>query len=102
MKLEWVLSENLRRLRKARGFRTQEAFAEAAGIPFRTYQDAERGKSWPEKKNLEKIAAALGVAETHLFICQNESPRPSLEQALAVIRDELGIEIRKVSPKRHS
>lgn len=65
--MEQILAENLLRLRKARGFRTQEAFAQAAEIPFRTYQDAERGKSWPQKRTLEAIAAALGVEERELF-----------------------------------
>lgn len=62
-----VLSGNLTDLRKARGFKSREAFAEAAGIPFPTYREIESGNSWPERKNLLLIAAALGVPETQFF-----------------------------------
>jgi transcriptional regulator with XRE-family HTH domain len=65
--MERVFAENLLKARKSRGFRTQEAMAEAAGIPFRTYQDIERGVHLPRGSNLKKIADALKVSESALY-----------------------------------
>lgn len=85
--MEQVLSANLAKLRKEKGFRTQEGFAAAAGIPYRTYQDIERGWSWPQKQNVELIAKALGLPETELFRMPSQKPTP--EEALKVIQDAL-------------
>jgi len=73
--LEETLFNNLVRLRKSKGFRSQEAFAEKANIPFPTYRDIERGRSWPERKNLAAIARTLGVPESHLFLDPDLAPK---------------------------
>ncbi len=66
--------------------------AEAADIPYRTYQDIEGGERWPRVENLEAIAGALGVAVTELLADSRKKPTPSadvlakLERLLSAIR----------------
>lgn len=55
-----VLGNNLRRLRKERGW-TQEELAARAGVNERHYQDVEAGKTEVGVKLLGKIHRALGV-----------------------------------------
>lgn len=87
--MEQVFSENLIRLRKARGFRTQEAMAEAAGIPFRTYQDIERGTTWPQRRNIDAIAEALKVDPVTLFADSSAMPEPSNEELIRLLETRL-------------
>lgn len=83
-----VLSQNLRRLR---GGRTQSEIAESAGIPFRTYQDAEGGRI-PRAENLSAIAKALNVSEVELFL----EPGMISEELHADEIDKLKAEITKL------
>jgi transcriptional regulator with XRE-family HTH domain len=107
--LEKIISENMVRLRKAKGYHTQEAAAEAAGIPFRTYQDIERGVTWPRRSSLKAIAQALGVGEAQLFIDPAVSGKITPQEALDVISealqavsdvDPLSARIARLSPKQ--
>lgn len=60
------LGENIRELRKAKGF-SQEGFADEAGLD-RTYMGGvERGERNLATLNLIRIAAALGVEVGELF-----------------------------------
>lgn len=58
--------------------------AEAAGLPFRTYQNMEQG-AIPQAQTLEMVAKAFGVPETRLFLDLDLVERPTPEDALAVI-----------------
>lgn len=61
------LGQAIRHLRKAAGF-SQEGFANACGI-HRTYMGAlERGERNVSLDNIAKVAAALGVPISSLFI----------------------------------
>lgn len=60
-------TENVRRLRRAKGFRSAEAFAETADIKYPTYRDIEAGESEGHPETRQKIARALGVTEADLF-----------------------------------
>lgn len=84
-KMESVLAENLRKYREAKGYRSREAFSEAADIPFPTYRSIEAGKSWPEKSNVEKIARALGVAEWELFRHPSTEALPAKVELLRLV-----------------
>jgi transcriptional regulator with XRE-family HTH domain len=59
-KLRNVVAENVRRLRKARGF-SQEAFADECGL-HRTYIGSiERGERNVSIDNIERMASALSI-----------------------------------------
>lgn len=62
--IQEVIEFNLRRLR---GKRTQSEVAEAAGIPLRTYQDAEGGHI-PRPSTITALSQAFKVSETELFL----------------------------------
>ena len=66
VRLRRVVAENVRRLRRTRGY-SQESFADACGL-HRTYVGAiERGERNVSIDNIERIAAALGVAGWELL-----------------------------------
>lgn len=73
--------------------------AAAAGIPFRTYQDIERGETWPQRRNLDAIAGALGVDPIVLF--QDDSSRlaPTDDEILEQLALRLEKRIRVESAK---
>jgi transcriptional regulator with XRE-family HTH domain len=87
--IEEILAENISTLRKAAGFRSREAFAEAAELAWPTYRDIESGKSWPERKNLAAIASTLGVPESRLFADPDLIPTPTNKQILEAINEAL-------------
>ncbi len=87
-KIEEILSENLRALRKKRGL-TQEALAESAELSFRAVQQIEHGINWPSRDSIAALARALEVDQVSLFA---EQSQPStlwrdLLQALAALDD---------------
>lgn len=61
-----ALKENLVRLREQAGYKQAKDFAKAAGIPYSSYIVYEKG-SWPNEKNLLKIAGALHVSLDQLL-----------------------------------
>lgn len=89
--LEKILSENLLRLRKAKGFRTQPQLAEAAGIPVRTYQNIEGGIAFPKPQNIEAIARALEIHPSELFIDPEMRLKVTPAEAIEVVSDALKV-----------
>lgn len=77
-----VFSNNLIRLR---GIRTQARIAEIANISLGGYQKAENG-TIPQEKTLAKIAKALNVSESILFLDPDLSPNPSPERFLDLLK----------------
>ncbi len=76
--------------------------AEAADIPYRTYQDIEGGERWPRVENLEAIAGALGVAVTELLADSRKKPTPSadvLAKALVEALDAIMAVVSENSPR---
>ena len=55
------LSENIKKARIDRGFRSQQAFADALGVHFKTVQYWENGKTIPDLESLILIADKLDV-----------------------------------------
>ena len=67
-----LFGETVRALRKAQGF-SQEEFADHAGI-HRTYMGGiERGERNPTLTTISRIADALGVPISELFIGKNHA-----------------------------
>jgi len=60
-------ADRLRTLREQAGF-TQESFAEAAGIPYKTYQTFEAGRRTNlEIKTIQVLASAYGLTLSEFF-----------------------------------
>jgi transcriptional regulator with XRE-family HTH domain len=70
-----VFSEQLRKLREAKGF-TQGEVAERAGVPFRSYQNWELGVREPRLPVLPSLAKALGVNLDELLVGVDKPAKP--------------------------
>lgn len=92
-----LLSENLRKARKTTGF-TQDELAEASGLSLRMIQDIEGQNSWPSPDTIGKIAMAMDIEESSLFLDPNLKPSPM--EALAVI--EQSIRKLDIKPRKDS
>lgn len=66
MKLKKLLGEQIKRLRKARGF-TQEQLAEMIEIAPRNLSRIEVGESFVTAETLEKLLFALNITAEELF-----------------------------------
>jgi len=62
-----VFGDRLRELRKAAGWRSQEAFAHHAGLDRTYVSGLERGRRNPTLDIIVKLAGALGVHPAELF-----------------------------------
>lgn len=70
-------------IRRLRGHRPQWKVAEAAGLTPSSWSDYERGKRSPRKKQVERIAAALGCTLKEL---EQEALKVANERAAAEAR----------------
>ena len=68
MELQRILGRNVRRLREAKGL-SQEELAHASGIHVTYLSGVENGRRNITVAVLERLANALGVAETEL-VCR--------------------------------
>ena len=66
------LSENMRRIRKMKGF-TQFTLAEKAGVSEETIKSVELCLNWPSENTLAQIANALEIDIVKLFMPTCES-----------------------------
>lgn len=66
-----VIGDNIRRIRKDRGYDSIEAFARALEWPWITVSRYERGKSTPSVERLYEIADVLKVDITELLEAGN-------------------------------
>jgi transcriptional regulator with XRE-family HTH domain len=62
-----VFGANVRRLRKAAGFESQEALARALDVSVFTISRYERGETKPDINGLYELAAVLGVQASELL-----------------------------------
>jgi transcriptional regulator with XRE-family HTH domain len=62
-----IFAERLRQLRRARGFKTARAFAEAIGIDQNAYTRYERGEVEPNISLIERMWTTLGLPPNELF-----------------------------------
>lgn len=63
-----TLAKNIIRMRKSRGWKSAEKFAEDAGIPYGTIRDIEAGYSEGQPETKRLIAKALGCTVEELYI----------------------------------
>lgn len=90
-----ILASNIRYLRKQQGL-TQEALAERLGVTYIAVQGWESKRRFPKPELMTSLATVLNVPESRLMQDPETTPRPTLAEALDVVRDELGIEITPV------
>lgn len=67
--LKELLSQNLKKFRKERGW-SQFELAEKAGISEQTMNSIEGLRLWPSDKTLSKLTSALKIAPFMLFLPQ--------------------------------
>lgn len=67
MRLEAIVGQNVRRLRKAKGL-SQETLAAEVGVDMRYLGGIERGQENPTIKVVGNIAKALGVHPSVLLV----------------------------------
>ncbi len=77
---------------------TQAELAERSGIPLTTLQTIEDGKSWPEFSNLMAICDTLGIHPSTLFIDPENRPKPTPEEALAVLSEHVHNQMKAKAP----
>lgn len=81
--LERVFANNLRSLRRAKGW-TQADLAAESGVSLRAISDMESGTRLPRRSNAQAISAALGVSPDDLFKAPDEKP-PAAPEVLQKI-----------------
>lgn len=67
MNLKNQLGKRIQDLRKAQNF-TQERLAEKVNIDITSLSKIETGRNYPQPETLEKIANALGIEISQLFV----------------------------------
>lgn len=89
-KIAKILADNLRALRKMRGY-SQYALAKAIGVSGTSVQGYEYQTRWPAPEILEKLAAALEVPVTALFGAKvvEIQPKMKLTDALKTLQDAI-------------
>ena len=85
-KLRNILSQNIRRFRKSKGF-SQERLAEKMEISTNYLSDIERGKSWGSPYSLVKLANALEIEVFELFRPQEAVPADVLNTVNKCLED---------------
>lgn len=68
-------------------------------LSWATVQRIASGRHIPKKKSIAALASGLDVPEARLLLDPDQVIKPTLAEALAVVRDELGIEITPVHTK---
>lgn len=86
MKIDEVLTYNLKRLRKERKL-SQRTLAKMAGLAHSSYINIEQGNRWPRLENIRAISEALGVPENDLFeLPDTADDQPALDALKALIK----------------
>lgn len=92
-----MFSENLKRLRKERGF-TQESLAIQLNVVRQTVSKWEKGLSVPDAVMLQRLAEVLEVSVSQLLgaeIPEGESQRNEIAELLSKINEQLAIRNRR-------
>ena len=91
-----MLSDNIKTLRKARGF-SQEELASRVHVVRQTVSKWEKGLSVPDAELLQKLADALEVPVQQLLGAQIQTPeeRDALAEQLSRINEQLVIRNRR-------
>lgn len=78
---------------------SQDALAMDVGVSKTTISLTETGKSWPQYDNLEAIATRLGVTVAAFFDDVRPEIRPTVDEALEVIRQALAGRVQPHAPE---
>lgn len=78
------LGSKIKQARKMQGY-TQKELAELVGIHEKQLSKIETGKSFPSRKNLEKIFSVLNINITEDNI-QNEMPKNASKEYLSIMK----------------
>jgi transcriptional regulator with XRE-family HTH domain len=89
-----VFGGNMRKFRMNLGL-TQEQLAKAIDAPYGSISAWEHGQNLPLSERIRSLAVALNVQMKDLFT--DDDSEISLDEALGVIRNKWGIEIRKLN-----
>lgn len=89
MKVEKILSINLKRIRKEKGFSNAEMLAEFLGVSYPTIATIESMSTWPRKETLDLIANGLGISEAELF--REPDRQVTLPEALLSITNAINM-----------
>lgn len=95
-----IFAQNLKALRAERGW-NQNRLAEASGLSLEQVKRYETNASWVGKDAIAALARALSVPEARLFADPDAIPKPSKEDALALVAEALGLSLdgrRKPAP----
>lgn len=99
---EQILGRNLRIIRKQKGFRSQEALAEALGIERTTVARWETGVSRPSPESMMAIQKVLGCSYAELIGESEPTPQTPVEEKLAALTrqiESLRSQIETMQPK---
>lgn len=88
MKIETILSKNVKNLRKKAGF-TQEELSAVAGVSLSVIHTIEYKTKWPELVTLNLIAKALHVDTSRLFQDDSEIMPKAIREALIKLTAEM-------------
>ena len=94
-----VLARNLKALRAEKGW-NQGVLAERSGFSLEQVKRIETDASWVSKDAVAALALALDVPESRLFLDPDLIPSPTIQDALRVIADTVGVPIEFPNPKR--
>lgn len=84
--IDEVLSFNIKRLRKAKGW-TQADLAEVARISTGSIQAYEAKNRWPEKIYLDALAKAFKVQPWELFLETNTAGDKTRDEMIEILKD---------------
>jgi transcriptional regulator with XRE-family HTH domain len=96
-----ILAANIKAIREGLDL-SQYQLADRAKISRQAVYLAERGDHWPAHDTVARISEALGVAEEHLYRVPESILPPTLQEALSVLAERHGFEVRRKKNGNHN
>ncbi|MFL5785873.1 MAG: helix-turn-helix domain-containing protein [Bacteriovoracaceae bacterium] len=91
MDIKELVGANLQAIRESRGL-TQAAVADACEFEAPSYSRWENGKSWPSPATISRLAKFYNVPQSYFYRDeQARKVKPTLDEALGVLREQTGI-----------
>jgi transcriptional regulator with XRE-family HTH domain len=83
MEIDKIIGQNIKRIRKSQGL-TQKMLCEKADLMQARLSELENGKTPPNVKTLEKVAAALAIPLAELFRDTTKANQSLLDKLQAI------------------